>query len=98
MEESTTVAVNLIDIDIKEVYVEYNGSLHSPTDSKYLPQLLVLSIIAGMLIILLIAMTRKPKPLLGLSKRRFPRVPRLPLPSTSKDRSMTPWLVSLSNG
>ena len=59
--------------------------------------LLVLSTISGMLISLLIAMTRKPKPLLGLSKRRFPRVPKLTLPSSSKDHSMITWLVSLSD-
>ncbi|PUU74853.1 ERAP1-like C-terminal domain-domain-containing protein [Tuber borchii] len=35
VEKSTTVTVNLVDIDIKEVYVEYNGSLHSPTDSNH---------------------------------------------------------------
>lgn len=35
VEESTTIAVNIIDIDIKEVSVEYDGSSYSPTDSKY---------------------------------------------------------------
>jgi len=98
MEASTTVAVNLIDIDIKEVYVEYSGSLHSPTDSKYFFLLLVLCMIAGMLISLLIAMTRNAKPLLGFSKRQFLWVPRLTLPSSSKDRSMITWVVSLSDG
>ncbi|KAG0641126.1 peptidase family M1-domain-containing protein [Tuber brumale] len=35
VEKSTAVAVNLIDIDIKEVSLEHNGSSHSPTDSSH---------------------------------------------------------------
>lgn len=96
VEASTTVAVNIIDIDIKEVSVEYGGSSHSPAKSKYFFFLLHLAfaMIAGMLTRLLIAMTRKPKPLLGLSRGLFPRVPGLPLPSSSRGRSMITWLVS----
>ncbi|PWW73107.1 hypothetical protein C7212DRAFT_354068 [Tuber magnatum] len=35
VESCTTVAVNLIDIDFKEVSVEYGVSSHSPTDSNH---------------------------------------------------------------
>lgn len=98
VEESTTIAVNIIDIDIKEVSVEYDGSSYSPTDSKYFFLRLVFGVMVGMLIGLLIVTTRKPKLSLGLSQKLFLRVPRLALLSSSKGHSMIAWLVSSSDG